>query len=540
MREEAAPIEEKTAGNQAAVAANEPPLPENWLRVIVTIWIGQACSILTAYSSIYAGVWYVTETTDSALMLALASLCSMLPQGLLSPLGGVVADRFNRKYVLIAADAFVGTVALIMGVIILMGHVSVPLVLIMGALRSVGQAFHIPAMESTTPMLVPKKHLVRINTLNQSLWSLALIVGPVFGIFLYTVIGFQMVLFLNAVGCALACLALVFAKIPDFHDTSDEARHPIQSLKAGFNVLRADYGLLVMAGIVMGVMAMYAGINSLFPLMTYDQFNGDGYMASTVEAAYGVMSLVGMGILFAWGGGRHLLRTVSVSGFFAGLLLVAAGLLTPDMFMWFVVLTGASGVVEAFFNGPLLAVLQKRVPPEKLGRVMGLFTTVSALSSPIGLSLAGTCAEFTGVSNWFIIAGAVIALCGVLLGALPILRKLDAEVAATLGDPHVTKKAPRAGGRTSRKAEDEQGAKSAGDGENAGSPAMRADDATAVDNTAVAAKSDDVANASSYDDLDVTVRIPQRRAAQSAAVFREGADESASAAAASAESESAR
>ncbi len=411
-------------------------LPKNWLRVVATIWLGQACSILTAYSSIYAGVWYVTETTGSALMLALASMSSMLPQGLLSPLGGVVADRFNRKYVLIAADAFVGAMALIMGLIISMGHVSVPLVLVMGALRSVGQAFHIPTMESTTPLLVPKRHLVRINTLNQSLWSLALIVGPVFGIFLYTVIGFQMVLFLNAAGCALACLALVFAKIPDLRDTSEEARHPIQSLKAGFRVLRADYGLLVMAGIVMGVMAMYAGINSLFPLMTYDHFNGDGYMASSVEAAYGAMSLVGMGSLVGWGGGRHVLRTVACAGCGGGLVLVAMGLLTPDMFMWFLVLAGVSGIVEAFFSGPLLAVLQKRVPPEKLGRVMGLFTTVSALSSPIGLSLAGTCAEFTGVANWFVIAGAVVSLCGVLLGALPVLRKLDAEVASTLGEPH--------------------------------------------------------------------------------------------------------
>ena len=93
---------------------DHPPLPKNWLRTVVIIWLGQAASILTAYSSIYAGVWFVTETTDSALMLALASLCSMLPQGLLAPLGGVVADRFNRKYVLIAADAFVGTMALIM------------------------------------------------------------------------------------------------------------------------------------------------------------------------------------------------------------------------------------------------------------------------------------------------------------------------------------------------------------------------------------------------------------------------------------------
>ena len=447
---EASSAQQKEQNPAIAAQAQTPELSHNWKRVIVTIWIGQAFSILTAYSSMYAGVWYVTETTDSAFMLAVASLCSMLPQGLLSPIGGVIADRFNRKYVLMAADAFVGAMALslwfavqyvrIMGMIIMMGHVSVELVLIMSALRSVGQAFHIPAMESTMPLLVPKRHLVRINTLNQSLWSLALIVGPVFGIFLYTVIGFQMVLFLNALGCAAAVLTIATAKIPDFHDTSDEARHPIKSLKAGFATLNADRGLLVMAGIVMVVISMYAGINSLFPLMTYDQFNGDGYMASTVEAAYGVTSLVGMGILFVWGGGRRLLRLVALSGFGAGVILVLTGLLTPDMFVFFVILTGISGVVEAFFNGPLLAVFQKRVPPEKMGRVMGLFTTVTALSSPIGLALAGTCAEFTGVANWFVIAGVVVSIGGILLGTLPILRKLDKEVAATFDDAKVVKR----------------------------------------------------------------------------------------------------
>ena len=437
---EAFSAQQKEQNPAIAAQAQTPELSHNWKRIIVTIWIGQAFSILTAYSSMYAGVWYVTETTDSAFMLAVASLCSMLPQGLLSPIGGVIADRFNRKYVLMAADAFVGAMALIMGMIIMMGHVSVELVLIMTALRSVGQAIQIPAMESTMPMLVPKRHLVRINTLNQSLWSLALIVGPVFGIFLYTVIGFLVLLFLNALGCAAAVLTIATAKIPDFHDTSDEARHPIKSLKAGFATLNADRGLLVMAGIVMVVISMYAGINSLFPLMTYDQFNGDGYMASTVEAAYGVTSLVGMGILFVWGGGHRLLRLVALSGFGAGVILVLTGLLTPDMFVFFVILTGISGVVEAFFNGPLLAVFQKRVPPEKMGRVMGLFTTVTALSSPIGLALAGTCAEFTGVANWFVIAGVVVSIGGILLGTLPILRKLDKEVAATFDDAKVVKR----------------------------------------------------------------------------------------------------
>ena len=415
--------------------AQDAALPKNWKRTIITIWIGQAFSILTAYSAMYAGVWYVTEAADSPLMLAVASLCALLPQGILSPIGGVVADKYNRKYVMIISDLFVGLGALILGVIVAMGHVSIGLVLAMSILRSVGQAFHIPAMESTTPLLVPKRHLVRINTLNQSLWSMSLIVGPVFGIFLYTTIGFQMVLFLNTFGCLCAVTALLFATIPVVRDESEDAQHPLKSLKAGFATLAQDRGLMIMGLVIVGVMAMYTGIDSLFPLMTYDQFNGDGYMASMVEAAYGVMSLIGSVILFIWGGGRHLLRLVALSGFLSGLTILCSGLLNPNMFSMFVILTAVSGVVEAFFQGPLLAVVQKRIPPEKLGRVMGLFTTVSALSSPIGLSIAGICAEFTGVAHWYVIAGAVISFLALLLLILPPLRKLDAEVAATFDRP---------------------------------------------------------------------------------------------------------
>ena len=412
-----------------------PPLPDNWKTTIAIIWIGQAFSILLAYSAMYAGIWYVTETTDSALMLAAASLCSMIPQGVLSPIGGMAADRFNRKFVMIASDTFVGTSTLVMAFIVLFGHVSVGIVLVMGALRAIGEAFHVPAMESTTPLLVPEEHLVRVNTLNQSLWSLASIVGPVFGIFLYTTLGFQTVLFLSAFGSFAACVALLIAKIPAFHDESEEARHPVRALKAGVDAVRSDRGILVMAAIIVMVVVAYVGQGTLFPLMTYDVFSGDGYMASLVEAAYGASSLIGAAILFAWGGGRRLVKLMAVAGVGTGVIAVATGLLRPGMFMWFVVLTAFSGIVEALFMGPQLAIVQKRIPPEKMGRVLGLFTTVTTLSAPIGLGISGVVAEATSVSVWFLISGVIIVVCGVLLRVLPSMKRMDAEIAATFDAP---------------------------------------------------------------------------------------------------------
>ena len=379
----------------------------------------------------YAGVWYVTETTDSALMLAAASLCSLVPQGLLSPLGGVAADRFSRKAVLIASDAFIGTASLCMALVVFFGQVSVGIVLIMGVLRAIGQAFHMPAMESTTPLLVPERHLVRVNTLNQSLWSLASIVGPVFGIFLYTTIGFHTVLFLSALGSFAACIAVAIARIPHFSDESEEARHPLAALKAGFAVVRDDRGLLTMALLVLVVVAAYVGLGTLYPLMTYDVFSGDGYMASLVEAAYGSASLIGAALLFVWGGGRHLVRLVGITGVGTGAIAFVTGFLGPGMFVWFVVLTAISGVVEALFMGPQLAVVQKRVPAEKLGRVLGLFNMATTLAAPLGLALSGVVAEAFGVTAWFIVSGVCIMACGILLLSLPVLRQLDSQIADT-------------------------------------------------------------------------------------------------------------
>ena len=125
----------------------------------------------------------------------------------------------------------------------------------------------------------------------------------------------------------------------------------------------------------------------------------------------------------------------AVAGIGAGIVNFLTGLLVPGMFVLFVVLTALSGIVESLFMGPQLAIVQKRVPPEKMGRVMGLFTTVMTLSSPIGLALSGVVAEFTGVSVWFLIAGAVITLGGVLLLVLPSMKRMDAEIEATFDVP---------------------------------------------------------------------------------------------------------
>ena len=112
--------------------------------------------------------------------------------------------------------------------------------------RSVGQAFHGPAMMAAMPMLVPEKHLLRINTLDMMLMSVAGIVSPALGIMLYEGVGFHAVMFLDFAGAVLACLALVKrASLPFAIARLHAKRHPMAEMKRAGRALRANRGLFL-------------------------------------------------------------------------------------------------------------------------------------------------------------------------------------------------------------------------------------------------------------------------------------------------------
>lgn len=173
-------------------------LPKGWLATVAVIWCGQAASIFATVAASFAAIWFITENTSSPVWLSLASAASLLPVALLNPFGGVVADRFNRKRVMILADGCAGAFSLLLAVAIIMGFLSAPLMLALLAVRGGAQAFHGPAMTALMPHLVPERHLVRINAMDQAITSLSSIAGPVLGILLYTFVGLHGVMILDA------------------------------------------------------------------------------------------------------------------------------------------------------------------------------------------------------------------------------------------------------------------------------------------------------------------------------------------------------
>lgn len=386
-------------------------LSRNWVATVAVIWCGQAASVLATCAASFAALWYITESTASPLWLSLASAAALLPAALLSPLGGVAADRFKRKYIMIIADGAAGALSLAFALVIFAGQASILLMLLILVARASAQAFHSPAFSALMPSLVPERHLVRINSMDQAVTSLSSIAGPALGILLYNLVGLGGVMVLDAACAAFACLCLGIARVSPQATGTAASSTVLGDLREGITVIMRDAGLRNLMLLVMATMLLFMPAGSLTPLMTYQHFGGDGWQASIVEATFGAGLLVGSAFMAVWGGGKRRVAVLVVSGVALGAAIAGCGLLAPGMFPAFAALMGIAAAAMGCFNAPLLAILQTRAPASALGRVMGIFLTGSTLAAPVGLVVSGVLAEQVGISTWFIICGALTIAC---------------------------------------------------------------------------------------------------------------------------------
>lgn len=416
---------EKTqAAEKSNLTAAGHVLPDSWLGRVVLIWGGYAVSMFAGTAASYSAIWYATETTGSPLSLAVLYVLAFLPTGLLSPFGGVIADKHNRKAIIIACDTFMALVSLALAAWIAFTGPSFASVALYCAAYGFVSGFRTPAYNATMPMLVPERHLVRINSMDTLLGSISMIAGPALGILLYTSFGLQATLFLGFIGGAAAGITMLLAKVPRDHGMREQVG-AWQSLKEGAATLAEQRGLLVLVvAVSLGMMA-YGPIDSLMPLMVYDHFGGDGFAASLVAAVMGVGLLAGSLILMVVNPQRMLARIIIVAAFVVGGGALVSGLIPEGGYWAFVVCIGVLAIACAWFNAPIMTLLQKSVPDEKLGRVMGLFTALNGLAIPVGTALGGAIAEVTGTPLFFCIDGAFIVLLGASIALSKSVRKLD-------------------------------------------------------------------------------------------------------------------
>ena len=404
-----------------------------WRSRFLTIWTGQQLSLVGTRAAQFALVWWLTTETGSATVLATASMAALIPGIVLGPFIGALVDRWNRRIVMLAADTFIALVSLWLAYHFWTGTMRVWYVYVVMIARSLGSSFHLPAMRASTTLMVPRRHLDRVNGLNQMAYGLLTIVSPPLGALLIALLALHHVMMVDVGTALFAVVPLLLLSIPQpspVHVQSIRAVSPFANAWSGLHFVLHWPRLSTLLGLVFVLKLAIIPAFSLVPLLVYEYFGRGARELSYYQAIAGIGTLVGGFILSACGGFKRKVSTILMG--IAGLGTSTALLgFVPAEFFWLAMIAALGiGIMLSMMDGPITAVLQATIPAHLQGRVFGLLGSLVSLSSPIGLAMAGPISDRLGIRFWFQLGGLlciVLSAIGFLLPRLIDIENQSAE-----------------------------------------------------------------------------------------------------------------
>ncbi len=388
-------------------------MAKHWLARFLTIWIGQAFSLLGSSLVQFALVWWLTQRTGSATVLATASLVALIPGVVLGPFAGALVDRWPRRWVMVVADSLVALVTLVLALIAWQGAMQPWHVYLAMFLRSLAGSFHWPAMQAATALMVPREHLPRVAGMNQTLQGLMSIIAPPLGALLLELIAVPGVLGIDVSTALLAVLPLLVIAVPEPATAPTQGRITLfQDVAWGFRYIWNWRGLFLLLAMATLINFLLNPGFSLMPLLVSQHFGGGALQLGWMDSAWGIGIIAGGLVLSVWGGFKRRIYTslIGLLGIGGGTLWL--GLAPAHAFYGALAAMGFLGFVNPIVNGPIMALLQELVAPDVQGRVFTTVQSIAGLMMPLGLAIAGPVADALGVQSWFIIGGVGCFLLG--------------------------------------------------------------------------------------------------------------------------------
>lgn len=401
-----------------------------WPRTFFVIWTGQAFSLLGSNLVQFSLVWWLTKTTGSAAVLATATFFALLPSVFLSPFAGALVDRWNRRKVMMVADA--GIAIATIGLILLFwsGKIQVWHVYLIMFIRSMGSIFHWPAMRASTTLMVPGQHLARIAGLNESLHGLMNIVSPALGALLLEMLPMHLVLSLDIITALLAILPLFFIFIPQpavVLASAVSVRQLFRDVGEGFRYLYRWTGLFLVTIMAAAVNFLINPAFSLSPLLITGYFKGGVWHLGMFESVFSIGVVAGGFLLGVWGGFKRQILTALMGITGMGLGILSITIAKPQGFNLALFGMGVTGFMNPIANGPIFSIIQGRVAPEMQGRVFTVLNSLASAMSPLGLLAAAPVAERFGIRAWFLLGGLSCLLLAIFGFMLPAVMNIEGQ-----------------------------------------------------------------------------------------------------------------
>ncbi len=392
---------------------------------------GQLISLVGTWMQTIAQAWLVYRMTNSALLLGVVGFASQIPVFIAAPVGGIVADRYNRQRVVIATQISSMILAGILAALTLSHRVQVWQIMVLAAGLGIVNAFDIPARQAFLIDMVGREDLMNAIALNSSMFNGARIIGPAIAGILVASIGEGWCFFANSVSYLAVIAGLLLMRVE--HPANLAMRgSPLENIIEGFAFARNTgpiRAILLLLGLVSFVGMPYT---VLMPIFADKVLHGGAWGLGILMCATGVGALLGAASLAARVGVRGLGKLIAIcaGGFGLSLILFSSSrifwlstlLLVPVGFFMMVQMAASNTLIQAM------------VPDELRGRVMAVYSMMFMGMAPLGALSAGAMAHPLG-APWTVALGGMACIAGaVLFGThLPSIRREARELVLAQG-----------------------------------------------------------------------------------------------------------
>lgn len=379
-----------------------------WQKRILLFLTSQCITLFGSTLVQMSLVWYATMQTSSGTWVATFTVCSYLPQFLISFLGGVWADRYHRKKLIIGADLLIAVATFIMVLAIpqissestLLGGL-----LVMSIIRSLGAGIQMPAVNAVIPQLVPEDQLMRYNGIYVTMQSIVIFVAPAAAGVFFTISTLRMTLMIDIITAVLGTGLLSCLTLPK-QNTSVEKASAVSDMELGMKYAFSDR-LIGKLLIIYGLFTFFCVPAGYLAGLLVRRVFGDTYWHLTAVEVVGFLGMMAGGVIMStWSGVKNRGKTLAGGLFVFGSLAIGMGI--SNNFILYLALMVCYGIALTVVQTVITTILQEKTDICMQGRVFGLLGTMYAGFLPIGMAMFGPLADILPL-QWIMI-GSGIAL----------------------------------------------------------------------------------------------------------------------------------
>ena len=380
----------------------------NWKSKTMLFLASQCITLFGSMIVQMSIIWYVTLKTSSGGWVAAFTICSYLPQFLISFFAGVWADRYNRKKLIILADGVITIATFIMFWVMPMissDFVLLSALLVISIVRSIGAGIQTPAVNAVIPQLVPEEYLMKYNGINATMQSIVQFAAPAVAGTVLSIGTFRSTLFIDIL-TALIGIGLLSCVLLPKQEVSNENISVFSEIKAGIHYSFSDkmigkilivYGLFILLSVPAGFMAA----------LLVSRVYGDVYWYLTAVELVGFAGMALGGVLMGtWGGFKSRVKTFAVGLLVLSIMTIGMGV--SPYFILYLVMMFVYSIALTIIQTATTTIIQEKAESSMLGRVFGLMGAMYSGFLPVGMAIFGPLADMLPL-QW-IMVGSGIAL----------------------------------------------------------------------------------------------------------------------------------